>query len=157
MIKDSLANMHSYDSLHMNFRSVFNIIDALNFDALEPGHIELDGSYVYINIEDTAGRGRDEAPLEAHRRYIDIQVPLRHKETFGYKPVAQCAAPAGDYDPDRDIIFYNDRPDGYVDVAPGEFIIFFPEDAHAPAIAAGNLFKMVVKVSVTPNMERPTL
>ena len=82
---------------------------------------------------------------------------MRHKETFGYKPVAQCAAPAGDYDPDRDIIFYNDRPDGYVDVAPGEFIIFFPEDAHAPAIAAGNLFKMVVKVSVTPNMERPTL
>ena len=65
MIKDSLANMHSYDSLHKNFRSVFNIIDALNFDALEPGHIELDGSYVYINIEDTAGRGRDEAPLEA--------------------------------------------------------------------------------------------
>lgn len=157
MIKDSLANMHLYDSLHKNFRSVFNIIEALNLDALKPGRIELDGNYVYINIENISGRSKESAPLEAHRKYIDIQVPLRRKETFGLRPAASCAHTLHGYDEEKDITLYNDMPDSYVDVDRGEFIILFPDDAHAPAIADGDLFKMIVKVSVTPNMEKPTL
>ena len=51
MIKDHINNAHRYDDLHPNFRSVLEILQSLNLDALQPGHIELDGKYVYINID----------------------------------------------------------------------------------------------------------
>ena len=53
MIKDHINNAHRYDDLHPNFRSVLEILQSLNLDALQPGHIELDGKYVYININET--------------------------------------------------------------------------------------------------------
>ena len=150
MIKDHINNAHRYDDLHPNFRSVLEILQSLNLDALQPGHIELDGKYVYININTTNGQSKELARLEAHRQYIDIQMPLSGKETFGVKATNECLNPMGEFDFERDIVFYNDSPT--------EFIIFFPDDAHAPCIDTDeNHMKLVVKISVEPNKEKPTL
>ena len=158
MIKDHINNAHQYDNLHPNFRSVLEILQSLNLDALQPGHIELDGKYVYININETNTKKKEEANLESHRRYIDIQMPLTGTETFGVKPTRGCLSPIGDFDTERDIIFYEDMPDEYITLSKGEFIIFFPEDAHAPCIdTIDNHLKLIVKISVEPNKEKPTL
>jgi YhcH/YjgK/YiaL family protein len=55
--------------------------------------------------------------------------------------------PAGTYDPGRDIEFFTDRPDVWIPVKPGQFVVFFPEDAHAPLVGAGEIHKIVVKVA----------
>lgn len=158
MIKDHINNAHRYDDLHPNFRSVLEILQSLNLDALQPGHIELDGKYVYININETNPKTKEEALLESHRQYIDIQMPLTGNETFGVKPTQECLSPIGDFDTERDIVFYNDTPHEYITLSKGEFIIFFPEDAHAPCIdTTNNHLKLIVKVSVEPNKEKPTL
>jgi YhcH/YjgK/YiaL family protein len=113
MIKDHINNAHRYDDLHPNFRSVLEILQSLNLDALQPGHIELDGKYVYININTTNGQSKELARLEAHRQYIDIQMPLSGKETFGVKATNECLNPMGEFDSERDIVFYNDSPTEY--------------------------------------------
>ena len=158
MIKDYINNAHRYDDLHPNFRSVLEILQSLNLDALQPGHIELDGKYVYININETNTKKKEEAKLESHRQYIDIQMPLIGNETFGVKPTTECLSPIGNFDTERDIIFYEDMPDEYITLSKGEFIIFFPEDAHAPCIdTIDNHLKLIVKISVEPNKEKQTL
>lgn len=158
MIKDHINNAHQYDDLHPNFRSVLEILQSLNLNALQPGHIELDGNYVYININETKGKNKEEAKLESHRRYIDIQMPLSGKETFGVKSTTNCTNPIGEFDTERDILFYEDTPTEYVTLNKGEFIIFFPDDAHAPCInTIDNHLKLIVKISVEPNKEKPTL
>lgn len=158
MIKDTLDNAHKYDALHPNFRSIFNILQALNLSALQKGHIELDGDYVFINIDEIQGKKPEDAKLEAHRRYIDIQMPLTGKETFGIKHINKCKHAKSDFDTAKDIIFYTDEPEDWINVNVGEFVIFFPEDCHAPCITEADRHqKLVVKVSVTPNMEKPTL
>ena len=158
MIRDSIFDAHKYDHLHPNFRSVFEILQSLNLDALQAGHIELDGKYVYININSTNGQPKESARLEAHRQYIDIQMPISGKETFGVKPTAECLDPIGEFDSERDIVFYNDKPNEFVTLDKGEFVVFFPEDAHAPCIDTmeGHM-KLVVKISLEPNKEKPTL
>ena len=93
MIKDHINNAHHYDDLHPNFRSVLEILQSLNLDALQPGHIELDGKYVYININETKSKSETEAKLESHRKYIDIQMPLSGSETFGVGPTSECVKP----------------------------------------------------------------
>lgn len=158
MIKDRINNAHQYDDLHPNFRSVLEILQSLNLDALQPGHIELDGNYVYININETKSKNKEEAKLESHRRYIDIQMPLSGKETFGMKSTTNCTNPIGEFDTERDILFYEDTPTEYITLNKGEFVIFFPDDAHAPCInTIDNHLKLIVKISVEPNKEKPTL
>lgn len=158
MIKDHINNAHQYDNLHPNFRSVLEILQSLNLDALQSGHIELDGNYIYININKTNSKSQEEAKLESHRRYIDIQMPITSNETFGVKPIQECLSPIGNFDTERDIVFYNDTPNEYITLSKGEFIIFFPEDAHAPCInTADNHLKLIAKISVEPNKEKPTL
>ena len=158
MIKDHINNAHRYDDLHPNFRSVLEILQSLNLDALQTGHIELDGKYVYININTTKSTTKEEARLESHRQYIDIQMPLTGCETFGVRPTQECLSPIGDFDTERDIVFYEDAPSEFITLSKGEFVIFFPDDAHAPCIdTADNHLKLVVKVSVEPNKEKPTL
>lgn len=158
MIKDHINNAHRYDDLHPNFRSVLEILQSLNLDALQAGHIELDGKYVYININTTKSTTKEEARLESHRQYIDIQMPLTGCETFGVRPTQECLSPIGDFDTERDIVFYEDAPSEFITLSKGEFVIFFPDDAHAPCIdTADNHLKLVVKVSVEPNKEKPTL
>ena len=158
MIKDHINNAHHYDDLHPNFRSVLEILQSLNLDALQSGHIELDGNYIYININKTNSKSQEEAKLESHRRYIDIQMPITSNETFGVKPIQECLSPIGNFDTERDIVFYNDTPNEYITLSKGEFIIFFPEDAHAPCInTADNHLKLIAKISVEPNKEKPTL
>lgn len=158
MIKDNINNAHLYDDLHPNFRSVLEILQSLNLDALQPGHIELDGKYVYININEIKEKNQNEIHLESHKQYIDIQMPLTGNETFGIKPTTECMSPIGDFDNERDIIFYEDKPSEYITLKKGEFIIFFPDDAHAPCVnISNNHLKLIVKISVEPNKEKPTL
>ena len=59
-----------------------------------------------------------------------------------------CQKPQGEYDAEKDIEFFEDVPDSYVTVLPGEFAVFFPEDAHAPLIGTGEVHKVVIKVPV---------
>jgi YhcH/YjgK/YiaL family protein len=85
-------------------------------------------------------------------------MPLTSNETFGLKPTQECLTPISNFDTERDIVFYNDTPNEYITLNKGEFIIFFPEDAHAPCIdTTNNHLKLIVKISVEPNKEKPTL
>lgn len=158
MVKDNINNAHQYDDLHPNFHTIFEILQSLNLDALQPGHIELDGKYVYINIGETENKTYEEVKLESHRQYIDIQMPISGNETFGVKPTNECNTPIGEFDTERDFIYYEDTPNEYITLYKNEFVIFFPEDAHAPCInTANNHLKLVAKVSIEPNKEKPTL
>lgn len=105
----------------------------------------------YANVESPALRTRDDAPLEAHRRYIDIHIPLDSTETIGWAPMdtlTRTIAPG--YDAERDIAFYGDEAHTYFEVRPGECAIFFPEDAHAPNIGSPSKThrKICVKIAV---------
>ncbi len=114
------------------------------------GHHNI-GTYDYANVETPTLRTREDAPMEAHRRYIDINIPLDDSETIGWAPtdtLTHIVAPG--YDAERDIAFYDDEAHTFLDVRPGECAIFFPEDAHAPNIGdPGKAHrKICVKIAV---------
>lgn len=158
MIKDRISNAHRYDSLHPNFHTIFEILQAFNLGAMEDGHIELDGNYVYINVKAIQGKDESCVLLESHRSYIDIHIPLSGSERFGLRKTTECQTVAQEYDSEKDTIVYSDRPAAYEELTPGEFVVFFPDDAHASGITPDQKHrKLVVKVSVEPNREKPTL
>ena len=103
------------------------------------GRIDIDGDNAYLKIEDAKGRKTEEAVYERHDKYIDIQMPLSMPESYGWKEQAP-------YDVAGDFTFYRDPVEMVFTLSPGEFVIFFPEDAHAPCIGEGVIRKMVAKV-----------
>ena len=149
MIVDTLVETRRYANLHPAFAAAFEFLARPALGSLPLGRHALDGDLLYVTIDQTEGRGREGARLESHRRYIDIQFTIEGDEEIGWTPVDDCAAPAGPYDDDRDIRFYEDRPRTWVAVPRGRFTIFFPEDAHAPLAGRGLLKKAIVKIAVT--------
>ncbi|MBO7381938.1 MAG: YhcH/YjgK/YiaL family protein [Muribaculaceae bacterium] len=118
-------------------------------DTFTPGQSgEICPGKVFAKYEAAAMGPAEKARLEAHRRFIDIHVPLTSEETIGWRPVCDlrnCVAP---YDEEADIIFYGDAAQALIPVLPGQFAICFPEDAHAPNIGAGMHRKFCIKISI---------
>ena len=79
---------------------------------------------------------RTDLAVEARERFTEDNVEVRGVEV------------QEDYNEEKDITFFADTPTTYIQVQPGEFAIFFPEDGHAPGIAEGNFKKVIVKVRI---------
>ncbi len=147
MIHSTLDESTRYESLHPRFKEAFDYIKSHDLRAMEPQRLELRGEELFINRIDAPSNPQDEQPIEAHESYIDIQVLLEGRERIGWLPRAKCLSPRAPYDESKDIIFYHDQPTSYVDLLPGDFVILFPEDGHAPFIGDGSpISKLIVKV-----------
>ena len=46
------------------------------------------------------------------------------------------------------MLFFNDAPDMFFGLTDGQFVIFFPEDVHAPMIGEDEIKKLVIKVKI---------
>ena len=148
MILDSLGDYHRYVAVHPGFAQAFHFLLYTDLAALPPGRHPLDGDRMYVSIDHRDGRGRDGARLEAHRKYLDIQLTIDGAEEIGWRPLSSCRQAAGPFDDGKDIGFFDDRADTWLSVPPGRFAIFFPTDAHAPLAGRGLLKKAIVKVAV---------
>lgn len=148
MIFDSLANADRYLALHPLFAPAFEFLRNTDLLALDPGKYPVQDDRIFAIVEACAGRARAEAKLECHRRHIDIQLVLEGVDEMGWKPLAECVAPATDYSEARDIRFFNDAPSCWIATPPGAFCLFFPDDAHAPMVSTDFIRKVVVKIAV---------
>jgi biofilm protein TabA len=77
-----------------------------------------------------------------------LDAVVRGVDEMGWRPLADCRAVETPYDSQRDIGFFADEPETWISVAAGQFVIFWPEDAHAPLSGQGELIKAVVKVAL---------
>lgn len=130
------------------YQQALQFIADNDLSELECGRHEIDGDNLYVNIVDARLRAPEEARLEAHDRYIDIQVPLGVAESFGVKPRRECAEQDGEYSEKDDIVFFKDRDWTTVTVELGQAITFDPDTAHAPLIGEGETHKAIFKVRV---------
>lgn len=147
MIIDILANSDRYWALHPGFAEAFAFLRRPGLRDLAVGRYEIDGDRVYAIVARDMGRRQEDAQLEIHEKYIDIQLILAGTDDMGWRPKSLCRLPAGDYDPEDDIRFFTDVPTGRQQVSPDMFAVFFPEDAHQPLIGEGQIHKVVVKVA----------
>src|SRR3954454_2321826 len=151
MILDRLEESHLYSRLHPGFEMAFDLLRSTPFDEIKPGRHEVMGNDVVLIFEQIQGKGRAGAKLEAHKKYIDVQYVIPRAgaiaEDFGWHPTGACTK-AGAYDEAKDVTFYEDQPKLWLTVQPGQFVVFYPSDAHAPLACDGEIHKAVVKIAV---------
>lgn len=138
------------DKLQNNpyYTKAIEYIQTHDLNSLENGKHLIDGDNLFVNIVDSNMKTAQQARLEVHDKYIDVQVPLSKEETFGIKSRSKCKFPDGEMDAEKDIMFFKDPVEETVTIAPGEIVTFAPDTAHAPLIGEGTIHKAIFKVRV---------
>ena len=131
------------------YAKAIEFIANIDLNTLENGKHFIDGDNLFVNIVDSNMKTPEQARLEVHDKYIDIQIPLSKAETFGVKPRSECTSPVGEMDEVKDILFYSDPVEKTITAGIGEVVTFAPETAHAPLIGEGTidsyLYKLIMK------------
>ncbi len=118
----------------------------------EAGRYDLsDDAFAVVNVYRT--KSQSEGLFEAHKKYIDIQLMLKGCENIITEPVEimhkyECIKPFEDGDTEL-YAMNNEGKDNLL--MTGDFIILYPEDAHAPSICINepeDIVKIVFKVPV---------
>lgn len=133
MITDTIANARRYAALHPDFADAVALLQSLDFTRLPDGRYPCDNPNIRLFVGTEAMRTRDDAKPEAHMKHIDIQVPLSGVETYGWTDRG-CLKNGLGYQEEQDIEFFDCTPETWLDIAPGEFVLFFPNDGHAPLV-----------------------
>ena len=149
MILLKLQDSERIESLHPQFKRLFEYVKSHDLSSLPSGRIELDGDNLFMNVDYPTLKKKEEQILEAHRAYIDVHIPVSGTEIIGWCAISDIKTPSIEpFDDKRDIAFYNATASTYVEVHPGEFLIAYPEDAHAPIIGDGKIRKVIAKIKI---------
>jgi YhcH/YjgK/YiaL family protein len=149
MIIDSIENASKYYSLNPLFEAAFDWIGTQDLSSLEDGTYQIqDGLKAILSVKGGKTAAESLEKFECHQKAIDIQFCISGTETIGWKPISKCTNFKAEYNPEKDVTFYNETPDMYFQLTDNQFGIFFPEDVHAPMIGEGVIKKLVFKVRV---------
>lgn len=156
MIFDNLKNAHNYFNLSQEIKTGLEFLMNTNLKTLPCGIHEISGDKIFIIIQEYETKSN--FIFEAHRKFIDIQFIISDKEKLGFCEISNCKESQG-YNPERDIEFFNQtdckKDANFIIAREGDFLIFFPHDAHCPSLQPSKLSnpnyvkKAVVKIAIS--------
>ena len=82
MVVDRLENIEKYASLNPLFAQAIEFLKSHDLNALEVGKTELKGKDLLVNVAQTKPKTKEDAKLETHKDFIDIQIPLSGTEKW---------------------------------------------------------------------------
>ncbi len=154
MIFDNIKNADLYKGLLPNLDLALQYMQENDLNAMEPGRYPVaDGKVLVIIKKGFASKDDAQANWESHRRDIDIQYLLEGDEVIGFCNVNELEVRVP-YDEGKDkILYHNEEMKGFkTRLKKGDFLILFPEDAHAtclrPEGLQGGGNKAVIKVAL---------
>ena len=106
MVVDRLENIEKYASLNPLFAQAIEFLKSHDLNALEVGKTELKGKDLLVNVAQTKPKAKEDAKLETHRDFIDIQIPLSGTELMGYTAAKDCVPADAPYNAEKDNTFF---------------------------------------------------
>ena len=152
MIIDSISRAERYRGLHLGIDRVFEAVKEYTSENYPGGRIPLDGENIYLNFLEYDTHSSAEGMTEAHRVYIDVMYLVEGTEVVYVKPVHRLQKVTREYDARIDALLAEiDGDSSEIRLMPGDFLILFPEDAHAPACSVDqsvHVKKIIGKVKI---------
>ncbi|MBR1617770.1 YhcH/YjgK/YiaL family protein [bacterium] len=151
MIYNRIDNANQYYSLGENIKKGFEFLLNSNLSDLKDGKYEIEGDKIYANVQTLTTKPLEMAKSEAHRKYIDIQYLIKGEEKIGYGLLDDFNEILEEYDPQKDVIFFKDFCSNFINLSMGDFVLFYPEDVHAPMLSVKEnkeIKKVIVKIAI---------
>ncbi len=152
MILDKLENAARYAAISEGIVKVVEAAKKLSADNYIPGRVEIDGDNLYLNCAEYDTHDKCGALTEAHRAYLDVMVMIDGCETVYIKRTDALGNVTKPYDAAIDALLADtDADTTAVRLEKGDFLVLFPEDAHAPGCHADtpcHIKKVIGKVKI---------
>lgn len=152
MICDSMRAFQRYAALAPElWKKLTAFFDSINGTLPEVGVYELQEGVLKVNSAEAKLIPESDGKYEAHRRFIDIHIPLDGSETLLCLPDSCDLKQLSAYDEESDCCFYETAPGVKFTLEPGYFLMIFPGEPHQPQIGTpgGSLRKLVVKIDAS--------
>jgi YhcH/YjgK/YiaL family protein len=150
MILDIIKNYKHYEKMSPLIAKALQIAAQTDFEKLQDGKYEVDGDKLFYIVQRYKTKSSADK-IEAHRKYIDIQLMVKGEERIGYAP-ANGLKQAVEYDGEKEVEFFQvPKNITFLNMTKGYFAIFCPSDAHMPGCQInelGDVIKVVFKVKV---------
>lgn len=147
MVVDKLANWQKYP-FGEAWKSAFEFLNSISAETKDARY-DIDGDNIYAIVMSYETLLRSEAMLEAHKKYVDIQVTLKGVEAYECHSRDSLIV-KNPYDTQKDIEFYetNAKAHSLLEIKVGDFAMFFPHDAHMPCLSVDGKAEQIKKVVV---------
>lgn len=130
MIYCSIKDFNKYSTVVSD--ELINKITEITPESFKPGRIVIKGDEQFLNLFSYETKSRNDAVLEAHKKYIDVMYVVEGEENV-YVKNAKDASITKEYDEKDDYLLLSlDEDASTVRLYPGMLLLLFPEDAHAP-------------------------
>ena len=152
MIVSNLNTISHQVLMTPSFRRAFDFLRASAVHKLSDGRVDIDGDRVFALVQRYESVRTAAPKFEYHRKYIDVQFIASGEEVIGWA-ISETMKVTGAYDDKKDICFgtVTDGKWTPVHLQAGQLMVLWPEDAHAPKLAAGEplpVMKIVIKVAI---------
>nr|WP_326184682.1 YhcH/YjgK/YiaL family protein [uncultured Oscillibacter sp.] len=148
MLYGTLKHLDTYQGIHPGVMRGLELLRDTDFSKLADGRHDVDGDDLYFSLQSYETRPVNDMP-ESHKKYVDIQYLISGRERMGVAPLEDMTEVVEGH-PERDV-WRHRGPTDTILVTGDRFVVFWPEDAHAPCIAVDGperCRKCVVKVRV---------
>ncbi len=146
MILGNINDNTQYDLLckNENFKIALDYIKNNDFKD-EKVNIKGDDIYAFKSVINTKPF---ENYFEIHHKYTDIFYIINGQEDIYLSDAKQLKA-SGEFDVQKDVVHGTVETYQKISLKKGDYIVIFPEDAHAPGRGNGKLLeKLIVKVKI---------
>ena len=150
MIFDRLSNSKQYEKLNEKFKIGFDFLKNNNLKEMKDGRYDI-AEGVFANVQSLKTKNKTAKKWEAHKDYIDIQYVIKGQECMGYGILEDFKKVVVPYDKEKDIEFLDGEKFNYINVNENDFVIFYPNDAHAPMLSVKEdveIKKVIVKIKI---------
>ena len=149
MILDHVKNLAQYRIIPY----IDDVVEFLMQPDLSRPEIELRGRDLFVRIMRYIPQPASQNKFETHQIYADIQVLIQGRELMQYARYQDLKA-LTEYDVKNDYRFYMAEKDvSGLDVHAGEFVVFFPGEAHRPSCQPPDYAKENLKLVFKVRME----
>ena len=137
-------------SYSKNLCKVFAFIKEHDLLSLPLGKTVIDGDEVYVNRQEYVGKKFEDAKIEGHDKYLDLQLVLKGVEGMGYVDKRKPGLVATPYDAVKDRTNYEGELDGIINLSNNFFALVYPNDLHKPCIKVNDekIQKAVFKIKI---------
>ena len=140
------------DSLQVNYHrnkklwdAAFAFLKNQNLEEIKPGKYPILGDQVFASVTESPTNNKDSVKWESHKNYVDLQYVIKGKEIMGVADTSKATI-TKPYTVDA----INYQAEGtYYTSEPGQFFLFFPNDAHRSTIHVDGydvVKKIVIKI-----------
>lgn len=151
MIFDNIKNCEQYYSLNKNFKKAFEFLLNTDLKNFKDDRYYIEDDVIYANVQSMKTKKIEDKKWEAHRDYIDIQFVISGREKMGFGLKKDFTKTISAYDKNKDIEFLDGEIFNFIDVFENNFVIFYPNDVHAPMLSVDdeiNIKKVIVKIKI---------